>query len=210
MLTIAIASIVPIWVTRRTPVSVAMAGGQKGATDGPAQRHARTLMIAIEVAACLTLLVGAGLTIQSAVGMLRVDMGLDADQVVVGRFSLRQRAYPDAAAWSGFYQRVLSRSGEIAGAQAIGFTNSWPLQQPMTRDVGAAEAGTLPLRSGIVGVSPDYFSALRIPLHEGRFFTAADRIGCEPVVLVSRTLANRLWGTHRRGGTAAPHRAGAE
>lgn len=195
MLTIAIASIVPIWVTRRTPVSVAMAGGQKGSTDGPAQRHARTLMIAIEVAACLTLLVGAGLTIQSAVGMLRVDMGLDADQVVVGRFSLRQRAYPDPAAWSGFYQRVLSRRGEIAGAQAIGFTNSWPLQQSMTRDVGAAASGTLPLRSGIVGVSPDYFNALRIPLHEGRFFTEADRIGATPVVLVSRTLASRLWGT---------------
>jgi len=195
MLTIAIASIVPIWVTRRTPVSVAMAGGQKGATDGPAQRHARTLMIAIEVAACLTLLVGAGLTIQSAVAMLRVDMGLDADQVVVGRFALRQRAYPDAGAWSGFYQRVLSRSGEIGGAQAIAFTNSWPLQQSMTREVGAAESGTLPLRSGIVGVSPDYFNTLRIPLHEGRFFTAADRIGGAPVVLVSRTLANRLWGT---------------
>ena len=97
LLTIAIASIVPIWVTRRTPVSVAMMGGQKGATDGPAQRNARTLLIAIEVAACLTLLVGAGLTIQSALGMLRVDMGLEADDVVVGRFNLRQRAYPDAA-----------------------------------------------------------------------------------------------------------------
>jgi hypothetical protein len=108
---------------------------------------------------------------------------------------LRQRAYPDAAAWSGFYQRVLSRRGEIAGAEAIAFTNSWPLQQPISRDVGAAEAGTLPLRSGIVGVSPDYFKALRIPLHEGRSFTDADRIGSTPVVLVSRTLANRLWGT---------------
>ena len=195
MLTIAIAAVVPIVVTRRTPISMATAGGQKGATDGPGQRHARTLMIAIEVAACLTLLVGAGLTIQSAVGMLRVNMGLDADQVVVGRFSLRQRAYPDPAAWAGFYQRVLSRSGEIAGAPAIAFTNSWPLQQPMSRDVGAAEAGTFPLRSGIVGVSPDYFNALSIPLHEGRVFTAADRIGAEPIALVSRTLAHRLWGT---------------
>jgi putative ABC transport system permease protein len=193
-LTIAIASIVPIWVTRRTPVAVAMSGGQKGSTDGPVQRNARTLMIAVEVAACLTLLVGAGLTIQSALGMLQVDMGLDAEDVIVGRFSLRQRAYPTPAAWSGFYQRVLDRSGEIAGAESIGFTNSWPLQQPMTRDVGAAELGTLPLRGGIVGVSPDYFNALRIPLHDGRLFTAADRLGSTPVVLVSRTLANRLWG----------------
>jgi hypothetical protein len=64
----------------------------------------------------------------------------------------------------------------------------------MTRDVGAVESGTLPLRSGIVGASPDYFNALRIPLHEGRFFTAGDRIDSAPVVLVSRTLATRLWG----------------
>lgn len=194
LLTIAIASIVPIWVTRRTPVSVAMMGGQKGATDGPAPRNARTVLIAIEVAACLTLLVGAGLTIQSAVGMLRVDMGLDADDVVVGRFNLRQRAYPDSASRTGFYQRVLERSGEIAGAHGIAFTNSWPLQQSMTRDVGPGDSSAFPLRSGIVGVSPDYFNVVRVPLHEGRLFTPADRVGTEPVALLSRTLATRLWG----------------
>jgi len=195
LLTIAIVSIVPIWVTRRTPVSAATMGGQKGATDGPAQRNARTLLIAIEVAACLTLLVGAGLTIQSAVGMLRVDMGLDADDVIVGRFNLRQRGYPDAAARSAFYQRVLARSGEISGAQAIAFTNSWPLQEGLTRDVGPGESTAFPTRSGIVGVTPDYFNTLRISLQEGRLFAATDRVGTEPVVIVSRALAARLWGT---------------
>jgi putative ABC transport system permease protein len=201
LLTIAIVSIVPIWVTRRTPVSLAMSGGQKGATDGPAQRHARTVLIAVEVAACLTLLVGAGLTIQSAVGMLRVDIGLDAEDVVVGRFSLRQRAYPDAAARTGFYERVLAQAEEITSAQGIAFTNAWPLQQSATRDVAGGESnGPFPTRAGIVGVTPDYFGVLRIPLHEGRLFTAVDRIGSEPVALVSRTLASRLWGSTRAVG----------
>lgn len=195
MLTIAVASIVPILVTRRTPVAVATMAGQKGATDGPGQRHARTSLIAIEVAACLTLLVGAGLTIQSAVGMLRVDMGFDADGVTVGRFALRQSAYPDAASRANFYERVLARTGEIPASQGVAFTNSWPLQQGVTRDVGSGESGQFPLRAGIVGVSPDYFNVLRIPLHDGRHFTAADRAGSAPVALVSRTLATRLWGT---------------
>jgi putative ABC transport system permease protein len=201
MLIVALASIVPIWVTRRTPVALAMTSGQKGATDGPGQRHARTVLIAIEVAACLTLLVGAGLTLRSATGMLRVDMGLDANDVMVGRFALRQSAYPDAAARTGFYERVLARGGEITGAQGIAFTNSWPLQEGMTRDVGGDESGsTFPLRSGVVGVSPDYFNVLRIRLHEGRQFEASDRIGSERVALVSRTLATRLWGSTRATG----------
>ena len=194
VMAVAIASFVPVMVTRRTRVSMATSGGQKGATDGPAQRRARTVMIAVEVAACLTLLVGAGLTIQSALGILRVDMGLDADEVLVGRFSLRQRAYPDAAAWSGFHQRLLARGSEIASSQGIALTNTWPLQQSVTRDVGSADTATFPTRAGLSGVSPDYFSVLRVPLHEGRAFTAADRVGTEPVVIVSRTLAARLWG----------------
>jgi putative ABC transport system permease protein len=135
---------------------------------------------------------------QSAVGILRVDMGLDATDVLVGRFSLRQRSYPDAAARTGFYERVLARSGEVAGAQGMAFTNSWPLQESQARDVGSDRSGgSFPIRAGIVGVSPDYFNVLRIPLIEGRVFTATDRIGSEPVALVSRSLATRLWGSAR-------------
>ena len=100
VLAIAICSLVPIWITRRTPVSLALTGGQKGATEGPMQRRARAVLIAAEVAACLTLLVGAGLTIESAARMLRVDMGLDVTGVWVGRFALSQRASPDDAARS--------------------------------------------------------------------------------------------------------------
>jgi predicted permease len=194
LLAIVICSIVPIVVARRTPVSMVLGSGQKGGTEGPAQRRARSVLIAIEVAACLTLLIGAGLTIRSAVGILRVDMGLDVNDVIVGRFNLRQRAYPDAAARYGFFDRVLTRAGEVPSAQGIAFTNSWPLQQGFTRDVGTGDVSAPPsMRAGVVGVSPDYFNVLRIRLHEGRVFGAQDRVGTERVAVVSRTLAQRLW-----------------
>jgi putative ABC transport system permease protein len=192
-------SIVPLWISQRTPVSMALTGGQKGSTEGPAQRRARSVLIAVEVAACLTLLVGAGLTIQSAVRMLRVDIGLETRDVLVARFSLRQRAYPDAPARTAFYDRILNRRREVPGIQAIALASGWPLQQSPTRDVGhtGADPSTT---SGLVGVSPDYFSALEVPLHDGRAFTPADRVGTEPVAVISRTLAARVWPNARAVG----------
>ena len=80
-------------------------------------KPASTELIVIEVAACLTLLVGAGLTFQSAVRMLSVDMGLDAAGVLVGRINLRQGSYPDPAARLTFYERVFERTGTATGLQ---------------------------------------------------------------------------------------------
>jgi putative ABC transport system permease protein len=194
VLVVLICAIVPTWVARRTPAGLAVSGGQKGATDGRSTQRARGALIVIEVAACLTLLAGAGLTIQSAIRILRVDMGLDAENVVVGRFGLRARGYPDAAARLAFHERVLARASEVTHVEGIAFTNSWPLQQSMMRDVGSgAAAAPYQTRAGVVGVSPDYFNVLRISIYAGRALAPSDRIGSERVAMVSRTLAGRLW-----------------
>lgn len=192
LVAIAICSLVPIWIVRRTRTSAALSTGQKGSTDGPAQRRARAVLIAVEVAASLTLLVGASLAVQSAMRVIRVDMGLDASGVLVGRFGLRQRAYPDAAARSTYYERVLTRALDLTGLDGLAFTNSWPLQQSLSRDVSASDSNS-PARAGVVAVTPDYFRVLGIPIQGGRGFAASDRVGREPVALVSRTLAARLW-----------------
>jgi putative ABC transport system permease protein len=44
-------------------------------------------------------------------------------------------------------------------------------------------------------VGPDYFRTLRIPLAQGREFTAADRAGTATVAVVSEGMARKLWGT---------------
>ena len=40
----------------------------------------------------------------------------------------------------------------------------------------------------------DYFSTLGIPIRQGRAFTAEDREGGAPVVIINETLARRVWG----------------
>ena len=48
-------------------------------------------------------------------------------------------------------------------------------------------------RAAVQGVNDRYFAALEIPILAGRAFTGSDRIGSEPVALVSDTVARRLW-----------------
>jgi len=57
----------------------------------------------------------------------------------------------------------------------------------------SAEVRTDQTPVGILKVGAGYFHVNDVPLRQGREFTAADRLGSEPVALVSETLARRLW-----------------
>jgi hypothetical protein len=48
-------------------------------------------------------------------------------------------------------------------------------------------------RAAMQAVNAEYFSTLQVPVLAGRVFAAADRLGAEPVAIVSDTLARQLW-----------------
>jgi predicted permease len=198
---IAVCCAAQLWTAGRAPLAGALSGGQKGASAGPQQRRAHATLIALEVAACLTLLVGAALMIQSGLRILAVDMGLETRDVIVGRLSLSQRKYPDAARRNAFYDGVVAGIHAALGPRGVAFANAWPLQQAPTREVTRDEPQAAPpARAGVVAVSPAYFDTLRIAIDDGRVFTPGDGPGTERVVIVSRTLAARLWPNRRAVG----------
>jgi predicted permease len=187
-------ALVALWASSRTPVSLALTGGQKSATEGPAHGRARSTLIAVEVAASLALMVGASLMVQSGLRILDVDMGLEVADVSVGRISLRQRAYPDAASQHALYAQAHDRMSRVRGVEGVAFTNAWPLQAAPPREVSAGSPGASPAtRAGVLGVSVDYFSTVGIRLRDGRLFTRDDRAGAPEVAIVSETLARTLW-----------------
>jgi predicted permease len=200
LVVVVVCCLAQIWTSRRAPLAQALTGGQKGASAGPQQRRAHSALIAVEIAACLTLLVGAALMIQSGLRILAVDMGLDARGVLVGRLSLNQTAYPDAAQRNAFYGRVVTDTQAATGLRDIAFAAAWPLQAAPPRDVSADAAAAVPARAGVIPVSAGYFATLAIAIQEGRAFGPQDGPGTEPVAVVSRTLAARLWPGRRAAG----------
>ena len=99
--------------------------------------------------------------------------------------------------WTRFAEDAMQRLAAIQGARAVALTSAAPLAQ-----IGGASADVrasgrdddTPVQAAVRRVSPGYHALLGIPLVGGRDFGIDDREGAEPVAIVNRTLARRLFG----------------
>ena len=112
-------SVLPLVPLRRANVSTSLAGFARCATASPRAGRSRAALIAVEVAASLTLLAGAGLMAETAIRMLRVDFGFDADEVVTASLALRQRSFPDVADRAAFFERLLTELQGVGGSTSL-------------------------------------------------------------------------------------------
>jgi predicted permease len=110
---------------------------------------------------------------------------------MTGSLALRQSRYPEAPARLAVFEAILGRLVPAPGTEAVALASMWPLQQAALQPVRAGEGRET--RAAGQLVSPAYFDTLSIPLRAGRAFGVHDRTGTEPVVIVSETLARRLW-----------------
>jgi putative ABC transport system permease protein len=188
-----LATLAPLVALRASSLQSTLTLLSRAATDAPRAGRARTLLIGVEIAASLTLLSGAALMAQTAFRMLRVDFGVNADQAVTASLSLRQRSYPAPADRAAFYDRLIAQLDDVAGNSGAALGDWWPLQGSRPRQVETGGAPRTIGSASIFAVSAGYFDTLGMTLREGRDFDARDRIGGEPVVVVSESLAQRLW-----------------
>jgi putative ABC transport system permease protein len=168
----------------------------RGGTDGPGMRRARSGLIALEFAASLALLVGGGLMIRSVANLARTDLGLRTEATVRLRIALPDAGYADAASFLAFYDRFSERLAATANAP-FALTDMVPFVEPSVRSLEAESPerpdGVTPMRASATAVSDSYFDLLGVDLTQGRGFAPSDRVGTEPVAVVSASLARELW-----------------
>jgi putative ABC transport system permease protein len=189
MLSVAAAGLLtlaPVIALGRRDLSGMMRRASRGGIDTAGGRRVRSGLIVLEIAGSLALLVGCALMVRTLVSEAGVDLGIRYDRVIGAGIALREQSYPDSPRRQVFYDELLQRLDRTAGIESAGLTD-WPaLAAPPKQPV----EGTT---SSIIGVSPDYFRTLGVPLKWGRLFTNSDRLDSEPVAVVSQTLAARLW-----------------
>ena len=166
---------------------------------GSTNRRLRVFAIT-QIAACFVLLAGAGMLLKTLLALQAVDTGFDTRHVLV--LNVPANAYghtPDQIL--DFYKEAIRRISELPGVDrvALGMVAPW-------RDAGTFGPGFEFSVEGRVRapgeddphgrlrtVSPGFFPALGIPIIAGRDFNDADRRNSEPVVIVSQSLAQRMF-----------------
>jgi putative ABC transport system permease protein len=154
----------------------------------------RDLLVGFEVALC-TVLLSASLLLTTSLGrVLRDNNWLLADHVVTADLATPRNGYSTSQQRQQLSDRLLRNVESIPGFRSAGITNALPLRGTMwTGGVEIQEesaAGGNAPGANHRFVSPGYFSALGVPLRQGRFFDESD-LGKERVV-ISEGLARQV------------------
>jgi putative ABC transport system permease protein len=180
----------------RTSLNEVLKDESRGGTSAGQARLRNALVIA-EISISLVLLVGAGLLLRSLHALLAQDPGFNLHNVLTFSVNLPDSSYPVdktppyySAAAVRFDHEFTARLRSLPGVLDVGQTSGIP---------ASGGSGTIrfvvegrPAAIGqedecqIITVSTGYFSSLKIPLVDGRFFTANDSKDAPGTVVVSR------------------------
>jgi putative ABC transport system permease protein len=180
----------------RTSLNDVLKDESRGGTSTGHARLRNTLVIA-EISISLVLLVGAGLLLQSLHALLGQDPGFNLHNVLTFSVNLPDSAYPSdktppyySPAAVRFDHAFTERLRNVPGVLDVGQTSGIPASGGSGTIRFVIEGRTTALgqedECQIIGVSTGYFSSLKIPLAEGRFFAATDTVESPGVVVVSR------------------------
>lgn len=164
----------------------------------PLRRRSRSRLrgsLAIaQLALCLVLLVGAGLLMRTFVNLLNVNPGFDPRNVLLADISLQPEKLYGPARQTDFFRRALASVQSLPGVQFAALASATPLADfTYIVRVGAVAGSEKTEQVALTAASSAYFSALHIPLLEGRAFTENDREGSPRVAIMSQGLARILF-----------------
>jgi putative ABC transport system permease protein len=137
-------------------------------------RLLRSGLVVLQVAACVTLLVGAGLFIRTLDNIRLLDLGLDLKGVVSFSVDPSKQGYGAERAQQ-YFSDLLARLRSSSGIESAAFSWTTPYGGARSEMAFMLHGGpdkTLDAASN--QISPGFFETLRIPIIAGRDFTDAE------------------------------------
>lgn len=172
----------PALVTARADLMGALRDDSRSVTGG---NRLRAWLVGGEVAVSIVLLAGAILLFRSLAGLERVDPGLDPSNALTFKVSLPGARNQKVFERAQFLSRATEQIGKLPGVISATYDSCIPFTGPCAGTWVHIE-GHPPAKPGeedeamIRSVPPGYFHTLRIPIKQGREFSASDDSEASP------------------------------
>ncbi len=185
-------------------------------------RHARLRrwLVIAQISVSMVLLAVSALLTRSFWNIEKQSLGMNSENIVTAAISLGQTSYPTPQTQMAFFQQLERNLRYGPGIEAFAISDSLPPGGYHDDQVYASlrVEGRPALSSGTGGtvasrwVTPEYFRALQIPVVQGQSFTSEELTSKDHFVVLSTSLAGRLFrgenpiGQHlhiHNGGSAA-------
>jgi putative ABC transport system permease protein len=154
----------------------------------------------IQIAASFVLLAGAGMLLKTLLALQAAESGFDTHNVLALDVPvMAQGRTPERIL--DFYKEAMRRISELPGVErvAVGTTVPWRDARnfgpgfQFSADGHVRASGEEDPRARFRTISPGFFAALGVPILAGRDFDESDRRGGESVVIVSQSVAQRMF-----------------
>jgi predicted permease len=175
----------------RRDIAAALKLGSGGSEEG--QRSVwskRSLLLSAQVAACMTLLAGAGLLFRGAWSSASVDPGFETKHLLIVALDPRTVA-PSPAARDALLRQCIGRLQEMPEVAALGWADRPPFLGHGSggfRNEHGSEFGSL-----FDLVSDGYLDAIGVRFVAGRNFTREEVDTAAPVAVIDEAAARRAW-----------------
>jgi len=152
-----------------------------------------------QVALSFVLLAGAGMLLAALVALQATNAGFETERVLALDVPMAIEDFGPKAI--DFVEQATRRVGELPGVERVAAGNFVPWRDkssvlptlPFSVEGFTPADGEENPRARLRNVTPGFFAALGVPLLAGRDFTQDDRRGRELVVIVSQSIAQRLF-----------------
>lgn len=195
-----IAGLLPALSTTNKNMLTAMQSSARTGASSVSRTALRRSLLTLEIGITVVLLVAAGLLLKSFVRLRSAEVGCVTENMLTLEYSLPEKKYDTPEKVNAFDEALLDRVRAMPGVRAAALGNTVPAAGYWGDFVFSVKEHA-PLRAGedrpeavVRWADPGYFSALGIPLVNGRFFTSDERVARSYKVIVSHQLVRQYFG----------------
>jgi predicted permease len=187
------------WRRLHVPPLAGLSAGAIRVTESIDRHWLRSGFVVVQVAMAVVLMTGSGLLVRSFLQLRATPPGFDPRGVLVAPIFLDNQAYNSGEKTRTYYRTLFEKLSALPGVIAVGGATTVPtsplgpdFERPVWPQGSPADrANSMP--ASVRVVTPGYFKAMSVRVVDGRPIDDRDSPQAPRVLMVSETLARRMW-----------------